>query len=518
MQLFTRVLQNQYHDSVVLMLAARELKQLPQVADAAYMMGTAANKDLLQQGSLLDASAEAARANDLIIAVRVVDGSPDILDQAQKLLSQHHPPITSEAGTSDTLRGVMRAHPDANIAVISVAGAYAAREAREALVGGLHVLLFSDNVSLADELALKRLAVQHGLLLMGPGAGTAILNGVGFGFSNQVPRGPVGIVSAAGTGLQEVSTLLAKHGLGLSQAVGTGGRDLSQAVGGLMFFSAMDALAADPPTELIILISKPPDADIAQKLLVKAGEIKKPVVVCLLGADAPPSLPANVHFTRTLEECALRAHAIYTKSTADIAQIAAREDGALRQAAAALAPARSPLRKYIRALYSGGTLCYESQVIWQGTLPDPVYSNAPLDKKFKLTDANQSQGHTAVDLGEEEFTVGRPHPMIDNELRITRMAQEAADPQAAVILLDVVLGYGAHSDPAGELSKAIGKLRAEYPEVIWICSVTGTEGDPQVLSKSVNILKEAGVIVCGSNAQAARLAASLVQEGDTPHD
>ena len=511
MQLNTRVLKNQYHDSVVLMLAAKELKKNPLVIDAAYMMGTEINKDLLQQGGLLDTNANTAQANDLIIAVKSVQGVEDILDLAEGLLGLHNTAEESGFQRATSLRQVIRSHPETNIAVISVAGAYAAREAREALVGGLNVLLFSDNVSLADELALKQLAVQRGLLLMGPGAGTAIINGVGFGFANQVPHGEIGIISAAGTGLQEVSTLLAKKGLGISQAIGTGGRDLCKAINGLMFFSAFDALNTDPKTKLIILISKPPDEQIVAELLTKVDDSQKPIVLCMLGAEAPESMNRNLIFTRTLEECALVAHSVYKNADMNLPKLIEEEDEKLGQQFVALRQSLSPDQKYIRALYSGGTLCYEAQVIWQDLLNDPVYSNAPLDKKFQLNDSNFSQGHTAIDLGEEEFTVGRPHPMIDNELRIDRIKKEAADPETAVILMDIVLGYGAHPDPAKELSEAIQAIQLDRPAIIWICSVIGTEDDPQILSKSVALLQNAGVALCSSNAQAARMAASIIK-------
>ena len=240
--------------------------------------------------------------------------------------------------------------------------------------------------------------------------------------------------------------------------------------------------------------------------------------MCLLGAQPPHALPDHVRFTRTLEECALIAQAVYTKSPGPLAQRITAEYEQLWQQAAPLKTAIAPPRSYIRALYTGGTLCYEAQVIWAGALSEPVFSNAPLHQQFKLPDARLSQGHTALDLGEEEFTLGRPHPMIDNELRLERMAQEAADPQTAVILLDVVLGYGAHPDPAAELGQAVRALRSQHPQVIWVCSVTGTEGDPQGRTRSVELLKEAGLVVCSSNAQAARLAARLVQEKDSAHD
>jgi len=511
LHLHTRVLKNQYHDSVVLMLAAKELKKQAHVLDAAYMMGTDVNKDLLHGGGLLGVEAEIAQANDLIIAVKSESQDSQILDLAEGLLSTKTTSEKSNTNEINSLRSAIREHPETNMAVISIAGAYAAREAREALVGGLHVLLFSDNVSLADEIALKELAVQRGLLLMGPGAGTAIINGVGIGFANQVPRGEIGIISAAGTGLQEVSTLLANGGLGISQAIGTGGRDLSKAVGGLMFFAALDALQADPETKLIVLISKPPDAQIVDQLMAKIMNSQKPIVLCLLGAEPPDDLSKNLHFTRTLEECALITQAIISPLDLDVSDQIKAEDSRLRQKYQSLKNRFSSDQKYIRALFSGGTLCYEAQVIWEDVLSKPVYSNAPLIKHDRLEETSHSKGHCALDLGEEEFTIGRPHPMIDNELRIQRLIQEASDPQTAVILMDVVLGYGAHPNPAEELAEAIRKIRSDHPQIVWIASIVGTDDAPQNLSQSIDDLQKAGVIICDSNAQAARLAAFLVE-------
>ncbi len=513
MHLYTRVLKNQYHDSVVLMQAAKALKQQEYVIDAAYMMGTEANKDLLRKGGLLDETAGSAQPNDLIIAVKSENEDESILEQAKGLLSRSSAPDKISVSETTSLRGALRDHPEANMAVISVAGAYAAREAREALAGGLHVLLFSDNVSLEDEIALKKFAVQRGLLLMGPGAGTAIINGVGLGFANQVPRGEIGIISAAGTGLQEVSTLLAKQGLGISQAIGTGGRDLSKAVGGLMFFAALDALQNDPETKVIVLISKPPDEEIVKKLSARVQDTTKPIIICLLGAE-PQASGRKFFFIDTLEECALLTAAVINQTNLMVGYQIEKKEIELQQRYKHLKARLSKDQKFIRALYSGGTLCYEAQVIWEYVLMDPVYSNAPFKKQYKLANSTLSEGHCALDLGEEEFTLGRPHPMIDNDLRIQRMKQEAADPQTAVILLDVVLGYGAHPDPAGELSEAIKQIRSQYPSVVWIASVVGTEDDPQSLSKSTESLQDAGVIICDSNAQAARLGAFLVEKDD----
>lgn len=504
---------SQYHDSVSLMALAQQLARLPGLNDAAVVMATEANKELLKQAGLLTGEAEAATANDLVIAV---SGESEVLDpalrQAEELLQKK----TASQATGDyrpkSLRGAAKAHPESNLAVISVAGRYAASEAWEALQNGLHVLLFSDNVSIEDEIALKRYAVAHGLLLMGPGAGTAVLNGVALGFANVLPRGLVGIVSAAGTGLQEVSCLLARQGVGITQGIGTGGRDLKAEIGGLMMLAGVKALQADSETQVILLVSKPPAAAVAEKILAQIGQGEKPAVVCFLGGDpvAIQSVP-NALAARTLEQAAhlaacLAAPGLQHNLVDDWSQeIVARQRARLQ-----------PCQRYLRALYSGGTLCYEAQVIWQELLAEPVHSNAPLHGINRLPDPTHSIGHSAVDLGEEEFTVGRPHPMIDHDLRIRRILQEAQDPETALIVLDVVLGYGAHPDPAAELGPAVRKARALAAEagreLIVVASVTGVEEDPQCLSRQVKALEEAGVVVCSSNAAAARLAAALVSE------
>jgi succinyl-CoA synthetase alpha subunit len=390
-----------------------------------------------------------------------------------------------------------------------VAGRYAADETWSALRNGLHVLLFSDNVSLEDEIALKHYAAEHGLLLMGPGAGTAILNGVALGFANVIPPGPVGIVSAAGTGLQEVSTLLAKAGVGVTQGIGVGGRDLKEAVGGIMMRAGLQALQADPATQVITLISKPPAAAVAQRVLAQVSQSDKSTVVCLLGGELRALSKPQHRMACTLEEAAHITAQFVAPQTA-VRAVWAEDETTV----AKLRAGRQPGQRYVRALFSGGTLCYEAQVIWMDMLGEPVFSNAPLPGGERLPDSTRSQGHSAVDLGEEEFTIGRPHPMIDNDLRIRRILQEARDPETAVILLDVVIGYGAHPDPAGELGEAVRLAReiaAQAGRALpVIASVTGTEGDPQRLSAQVRKLEEAGVAVCPSNASAARLAARMV--------
>lgn len=508
---------SEYHDSVSLMLVARELSNLEDVKDATVVMATEANKSILAESGLLTEQVKKATPNDLVIVVNAADASKaeHAIEKADQLLKKKVTLGEEGAFKPKTLRGALASNPETNLAVISVAGRYATEEAWEALYSGLHVLLFSDNVSLEDEIALKKYAREHGLLLMGPGAGTAILNGVALGFANALPVGPVGIVSAAGTGLQEVSTLLARRGVGISQGIGTGGRDLKQEVGGIMMLEALKALQQDPFTTVLALISKPPADEVARVILDQVSASAKPTVVCFLGGDLDAVAEiSNAIPARTLYECNLLATRAVKPETEAVPTLIETELAKLSKQANEFKDRLNAKQKYLRGLFSGGTLCYEAQVIWKEMLKSPVYSNAPLPGGSSLPDSTKSYQHTAVDLGEEEFTVGRPHPMIDNDLRIRRLLQEARDPEVGVIMLDVVLGYGAHPDPASELGKAIEETRrfgrSENREVLVIASVTGTPEDPQGLGHTISTLEQAGAIVCESNYAAAHLASMVV--------
>lgn len=510
---------SEYHDSVSLMLVARTLTGMPGVRDAAVVMATEANKSILASAGLLTDQVKEATANDLVIVVSAQDISVTeaALQKAETLLNKRATADETGEFKPRTIRGALSSHPDANVAVISVAGQYAAGEAWDALRRGLHVLLFSDHVSVEDEIALKRYARDNTLLLMGPGAGTTILNNIALGFANAVPSGPIGIVSAAGTGLQEVSSLLARDGSGISQGIGVGGRDLSREVGGIMMLAVLNALQQDPATEVIVVVSKPPAEEVARAILRQVSASEKPTVVCFLGGDSeatgkvPNAIPA-----RTLQECALLATQAARHESRDIQELLDAENARLAERARQLKTRLGPAQEYMRGLFSGGTLCYEAQVVWRDMLSLPVHSNAPLPGMPSLDNPMQSCGHTAVDLGEEVFTSGRPHPMIDNSLRIRRLLQEARDPEVAVIMLDVVLGYGAHPDPVSELGQAVGgahdTARRDGRDLLVVASVTGTEKDPQGFSHTVSALERAGVLVCESNAAAARLAGMLVSK------
>lgn len=520
MILKTLIKHSEYYDSATLMLVSRELSKQPGVSDASVIMGTEANKNILKEAGLLSIEAAAATPNDLVVVIKAnEEAAQAALGMAEKLLKQKG--LKSEGGGGKaivepkSIHSALRHEPQANIAVISVAGRYAADLAWEALSHGLHVLLFSDNVSLEDEIALKKYARGHGLLLMGPGAGTAIINGVALGFANVVPQGAVGIVSAAGTGLQEVSTLLAKQGIGITQGIGTGGRDLQEEVGGIMMLEGLKALQADPATQVILMVSKPPSPGVAEAVMDQVANGNKPTIVSFMGsnpdefASVPNAIPAT-----TLREGALRAAKAAGANIDLSVEAVIKETRRLQKQAIKLRSKLTSGQRYLRGLFSGGTLCYEAQVIWRDMLREPVLSNAPLNKSQRLPNSNRSVGHTAVDLGEEEFTVGRPHPMIDNDLRIRRLIQEAQDPATAVIMLDVVLGYGAHPDPASELGPAIRQARKlaqrEGRELPVVLSITGTEQDPQRLSRQAEQLKASGAIICNSNAEAAKLVGMIV--------
>jgi FdrA protein len=497
-----------YYDSITLMRASLELLEVPGVEDVALWMGTEASKGILATAGLLTPEAQAAAAEDLVIVVKAEDdaAAQAALAQADELLARRRRRLEEEYRPK-SLESAAQVMPDAQWVLVSVPGRYAAGVARQALRLDKNVFLYSDNVSLDDETALKGTASEKGLLVMGPDCGTAIVNGVGLGFANRVRRGPIGLVAASGTGLQQVSARIHQLGGGITHALGTGGRDLSQAVGAVTARQGLDLLSRDPETQVIVLISKPPSPRVAGELLKVARSAGKPVVVDFIGYSPPARRVDNLHFVATLDEAAELAVGLAARGTKD-------EGRRTKDFEVAGLDRFAPGQRYLRGLFSGGTLAYEALLILQGYLP-AVYSNVPLDKEYRLADSLVSQAHTIVDLGEDEFTVGRLHPMMDNDLRIRRLQQEADDPEVAVILLDVVLGYGAHPDLAGELGPAIASARARaaeagrHLEVVTV--LVGTDEDPQDFDAQVRQLEEAGSRVETSNDAAVRYVGHLLQ-------
>ena len=470
-----------YYDSVVLMQLQRGLIGLPGVIDAGVVMATPANRDLLTANNLLP-DAIAASPDDLLIVVKAETDATasDAIQQVDSLLSRKRSSASQEFRPR-SLSGAVKQLPEANWVLVSVPGRYAAGVAREALDLGKHVFLYSDNVSLEDEISLKKVAREKGLLVMGPDCGTAIINGIGLGFANRVRRGQIGVVGASGTGTQAVAAQIHNLGGGISHAVGTGGRDLKSDVGAITAHQALDLLARDPETKVIVLISKPPSPDVATQLISAAQGTGKAVVIYFIGYPAPARRIGNVQFAISLSEAAELA----VKS----------EDQGLETIETS--SASSP---YVRGLFSGGTLAYETLLGLQASL-SPIYSNAPITEYQLLKDPLHSECHSIIDLGDEFFMVGRLHPMIDNDLRIRRIKQEAADDKVGMILFDVVLGEGSHMEPSGELVPAIDEIR-KTRELEFAAIVIGTDDDPQNVQSQIDQLKDAGVIVFRTAAEA----------------
>jgi succinyl-CoA synthetase alpha subunit len=494
-----RLLPNLYRDSVSLMQLSAALGKLPGIEQASAVMATPSNLEFLRQAGLVERDI-APRPNDLLVAVRGKSSAhlEAALATALASLNNESAPNAGAAPVEAAPRSLQMALgrvPGANLALISVPGDYAAAEAMKALRLGLNVMLFSDNVALEDEVALKRHAKERGLLVMGPDCGTAIIDGVPLGFANAVRRGAVGVVGASGTGTQQVTSLVHRRGAGISHAIGTGGHDLHKDVGGITMLHGLQLLSRDADTKAIVLISKPPSPAIAREVIAAARKAGKPVVINFIGSTEDPS-GGNLHVSRTLDDAAAAA----------VALAKGRKPG--RAAAAAIRLPKVKFKKgqrYIRGLFSGGTFCYEASAI----LGD-VWSNAPVDAKKTIDDPWKSREHTLVDLGDDVFTRGRPHPMIDLRLRNDRLLEEAADPQVAVILLDIVLGYGSHPDPAAEIVPVLMKIKKKNRSPVIVASVCGTDEDPQGLERQESALREAGVFLEESNARAARLAGAIV--------
>ncbi|MDA1127692.1 MAG: acyl-CoA synthetase FdrA [Chloroflexi bacterium] len=504
------LLQNRYFDSVFLMRVSKRLSGQPGIEQAALVMGTPRNIQILAQAGYDGIDALGASSNDLVVSLRAdsVEDARTLLDSLDQWLVRD-----SSRPTAQTVRSLDQAltqQPASNLAVISVPGEFATREARQALERGLNVFLFSDHVSIEDELSLKRLASQNGLLLMGPDCGTAILSGIGLGFSNEVRRGHIGVIGASGTGTQEATSLAHRWGSGISHAIGVGGRDLSDGIGAISTFQAMDALEKDPKTSVILLVSKPPGTATQVQVNERLADCSKPVVTCYLGSkdEASPDLK-NVTTTHNLDEAVTAAIRLAGGIRVDEDNAASlesiqRERGKLRASQA-----------FVRGVFAGGTLCYQAQQVLRDA-GLPVHSNEPLEKGMELPDSSLSLGHTLVDMGADEYTEGKPHPMVDSTQRVQRILSEAEDPQVAVILLDCILGHVAADNPGGDIAPAISEAkrtaRQRGDHLIVVVSICGTDLDQQGLDAQIDLLEEAGAIVFTSGLQAARFAAQLVSE------
>lgn len=492
--------ENTYLDSVKLLAGSRAILDTEGIVWGAAVTGTPANLETLLEEGFDRSALEGVRANDLVIAVSGNDPELAFVNAEAAMFAAVESSV--DAGPSiRTLAEAANLPAPPNLAVISVAGAFASLEAHKALSASMDVLLFSDNVSLEDEIELKDRAASEGLFVMGPGAGTAVIDGVGLGFANAVRPGSIGVVAAAGTGAQEAMTLVHRAGLGITQVIGVGGRDLSDAVNGRMASQAINALEADPATEAILLVSKPPSARVSKMLLTRPAT--KPLVAVLVGLVEDLEVSPHITVASDIEQgvealCLEVGTSMQNKNEDLIARV--------ERAVARVDRSRSA----ISGLFSGGTLCFEAMTLMrdQGLT---VFSNTPLEPDWGLEQAPPG-AHRCLDLGEEEYTVGRPHPMIDPEARLEFIRSESAKPETAVILLDVVLGYGSHPDPAGRLAPACAEVMAREGGPQVVAYVLGTDNDVQGLAAQRKKLEEVGCIVAATNARAALTATAIVQQ------
>ena len=504
---------NQYYDSIFLMSVNRRISEVKGVQQTAVLMGSPTNKKLLMEIGIQDSQIESAQPNDLIVAViaeipSIVEDVLGRLDEWLEAIQENAPSLSVK-----TLEGGLSQKPHANLAVISVPGEYAAREAKKALEAGLNVFLFSDHVSIADELELKQFATAQGLLVMGPDCGTSLIGGAGIGFANAVRRGPIGVIGAAGTGLQEFTSQVHNAGSGISHAIGTGSHDLSEEIHGLTTLAALEALETDQQTRIIAIISKPPAASTLLTLLERIGTCKKPVVGCLLGVD-PGQLVGKPNFqpALTIDEAVRIAIALVNGQT-DMPTI-----GLTTEDMAAIRMEKkgwSHEQQYLRGILAGGTFCYQSQQILHAA-GMTIHSNSPFNRKYLLADPDQSIEHTIVDMGDDYYTIGKPHPMIDGTLRKRRILAESRDPQVAVLYLDFILGYNASMDPVGELVDAIREAKWNCKQhggtLTVVASACGTEADPQDVGLQIKMLQEADGLVFRSNALASAALCELLRQ------
>lgn len=499
----SKIFYSTYRDSVLLMKMSSALRAIKGVKTAEVMMASESNKSILDGLDLLTDEIKKASNTDLAVSV-IADEEQTIelvFEKAEDLILFGE----KEEGFS-TVHEARLEYPDANIALISIAGAYAADEAERALNDGMNVMLFSDNVEIRDELRVKQLAESKHLIVMGPDCGTAMINGAALAFCNEVQRGSVGIVGASGTGTQEAMVLLDKSGVGISHAIGTGSNDIKESVGGITMLRGIQMLKNNADTELILIIAKPTDASVEKKIYEALEASGKPAVVCLLGGTKEGKV-GSIQFASTIEDA---VKLVIKETIGQDKQYDIQPN--VQTAIAEKRTALQPEQKYIRGLYTGGTLAGEACVILGQKMA--IESNIKIRTAALMDDPRAAKGNAIIDLGDDIFTRGKPHPMIEPTLRAERILIEAADPSVAVILLDFVIGYGVHEDPVGctipyiQEAKKIAKEQGR--ELAFVGYVLGTEKDYQNIAEQNAKLESCGAFIANSNAQAVRIAEELI--------
>ena len=493
----TVVKKGSYQDSVVLMLLTNELSSLDGVNKIQVMMATPANKDIFKESGLTTDELMDATANDMVVVADVNDEAvlDAVMDKVEEFLKKQSTAAEGKKGSESVKSwdAALKKMSNANLAVISIPGAYAALEADRALDEGLNVFMFSDNVTIEDEKALKEKAHSKGLAVMGPDCGTGIIQGVPIAFTNNVAKGSIGIIGASGTGIQELTTIIDRLGEGVTNAIGIGGRDLKAEVGGITMMDMIDAMEDDDTVKVLVIVSKPPAKEVRDQISARLSNFSKPVVTLFVG-EKPEYHEENFYHAYTLDEAARLAVGLVRgtkvpEATVDVdeSEFYKAEDG-----------------KTIKAYYSGGTLANEAAMLIKDAMNCKV---PPEDVEGYML---QLDGNVVVDLGDDAYTQGKPHPMIDPAKRIECMQEAVDDPSTGVVLLDIMLGYGSHADMAGSLIPTIKELQAKADaagrKVFFIATVCGTRRDYQGYDEAVNKLKEAGVIVCENNKLACQTA------------
>ena len=499
------VYKNQYQDSVRLMSISREAAKLDGVSKVLALLGTVSNKDVIARLGLKDPAVDAATASDLMVCIEAKDDAAvkAALDNVQAHLKTKAGGSKAEELKPATIEEAADRLEDANFCMISLPGPMAKLDVLSAINRGLNVMLFSDNITIEDEIELKKKAIEKGLLMMGPDCGTAIIAGVPLALANVVRRGDIGIVAASGTGIQEVTCLIDRFGdvrvvvndlLMHVEPL----RPLWIPVGGLEMRFGLKKLAATPGNKTLLLLSKPGDPAVLNAVLDEARATGLRTVTCLIGGKPDELNTEGIIFTRTLEEAAFAA---LGKPVPELVFPKALDDRIAKL---------DSQRKYMRGLFSGGTLCYESLVILDDKFD--IESNVPLRKELFLEAPTKGKKHCCVDLGEDEFTRGIPHPIIDTGLRGQRLEEDMRDPTCRVIMMDIVLGFGADPDPASKFAAIINRVRKDLPDggPIIVCSVCGTDADPQSCAQQEKTLEDAGCFVFPTNAQAAKAVARIV--------
>jgi succinyl-CoA synthetase alpha subunit len=497
----TVVKKGSYHDSVVLMLLTNQISTVEGVRKVSIMMATPANKDIFKQSGLDTEELMESTANDMVVVADVEDDSllGTIMSEVDQFFQKQSADNADKKGTESVKSWdkALEKLPDANLAVISIPGVYAALEADRALDEGMNVFMFSDNVTIEDEKKLKEKAHAKGLAVMGPDCGTGIIQGVPIAFTNSVAPGPIGIIGASGTGIQELTTIIDRLGEGVTNAIGTGGRDLSAEVGGITMMDMINAMESDDTVKVLIVISKPPEKTVREKISDRLSICKKPVITLFLG-EKPEYHEENFYHTYTLDEAARLAVSLVRGEEVKEGEVKADKSGFYTADA----------KKTIKAYYSGGTLAGEAAML----IKDALQLKVPPQKAegYML----KTEGHIVVDLGDDAYTQGKPHPMIDPAKRIECMQEAVDDESTGVVLLDIMLGYGSHEDMAGVLIPTIKELQekadAAGRKVFFIATVCGTRKDFQGYDEAVNKLKDADVLVCETNKLAVRTAIQAI--------